>query len=56
MSDFFLVLAFAWIPFAGAALFALTAAPLGALLSLRDEVLLGLALPPVGAAAIVTAV
>lgn len=56
MSSFFQVLAFAWIPFAGAALFALTAAPLGALLSLRDEILLGVALPPVGAAAIVTAV
>lgn len=53
MSDFLTVLQFAWVPFVGAAFFSLTAAPLGALLSLRDEILLGLALPPVGAAAIV---
>ena len=56
MSDFITVLQFTWIPFAGALFFSLTAAPLGALLSLRDEILLGLALPPVGAAAIVLAV
>ena len=56
MSDFFAVLAFSWIPFAGAAIYSVTAAPLGAVLSLRDEILLGLALPPVGAAAIVFAV
>lgn len=56
MSDFLIVLMFTWIPFVGAATFALTAAPLGALLVLRDEILLGLALPPVGAAAIVFAV
>ena len=53
MADFWLVLQFSWVPFAGAACYALTAAPLGAALSLRDEILLGLALPPVGAAAIV---
>jgi ABC-type Mn2+/Zn2+ transport system permease subunit len=40
----------------GAFAFSLTAAPLGALLSLRDEILLGIALPPVGSAAIVAAV
>jgi ABC-type Mn2+/Zn2+ transport system permease subunit len=56
VSDFLAVLAFVWIPFAGAAAFSLTAAPLGAVLSLRDEILLGLALPPVGTAAIVAAV
>lgn len=56
MSDFLSVLEFSWIPFAGAAIYSLTAAPLGAVLSLRDEILLGLALPPVGAAAIVFAV
>jgi len=56
MSDFIAVLMFSWVPFAGAATFALTAAPLGALLVMRDEILLGLALPPVGAAAIVLAV
>ncbi len=56
MSDFLAVLEFSWIPFAGAAIYSITAAPLGAALSLRDEILLGLALPPVGAAAIVFAV
>ncbi len=56
MSDFLTVLHFTWIPFVGALFFSTTAAPLGALLSLRDEILLGLALPPVGAAAIVLAV
>jgi ABC-type Mn2+/Zn2+ transport system permease subunit len=56
MSDFLAILSFSWIPLVGAFSFALTAAPLGAILSLRDEILLGLALPPVGAAAIVTAV
>lgn len=56
MSDLLAVLAFSWIPLVGAFSFALAAAPLGAVLSLRDEILLGLALPPVGAAAIVIAV
>ena len=56
MADFWIVLQFSWIPFVGAAIYALTAAPLGSVLSLRDEILLGLALPPVGAAAIVFAV
>lgn len=56
MSEFLTILSFSWIPLAGAMTFALPAAPLGAILSLRDEILLGLALPPVGAAAIVTAV
>lgn len=56
MSDFLAVLEFSWIPFAGAAIYSVTAAPLGAVLSLRDEILLGLALPPVGAAAVVFAV
>lgn len=56
MSDFLIVLQFSWIPFAGAAIYSLIAAPLGSVLSLRDEILLGLALPPVGAAAIVFAV
>ncbi len=56
MSEFLQVLAFSWIPFVGALAFALTAAPLGAVLSLRDEILLGLALPPVGTASIVIAV
>jgi len=56
MSDFLAVLEFSWIPFTGAAIYSMTAAPLGAALSLRDEILLGLALPPVGAAAIVFAV
>ncbi len=56
MSDFLAVLSFSWIPLVGALSFALTAAPLGAILSLRDEILLGLALPPAGAAAIVSAV
>ncbi len=56
MSDFLLVLQFSWVPFAGAAIYSIIAAPLGAVLSIRDEILLGLALPPVGAAAIVLAV
>lgn len=56
MSDFLAVLAFTWIPLAGAFAFSLTATPLGGLLSLRDEILLGVALPPVGSAAIVGAV
>ncbi len=56
MSDFLMVLQFSWIPFVGAAIYSVTAAPLGAFLALRDEILLGLALPPVGAAAIVFAV
>lgn len=56
MSDILLILAFTWIPFAGALSFSVAAAPLGAMLSLRDEILLGLALPPVGTAAIVAAV
>ncbi len=56
MSDLLIILQFTWIPFAGAAVYSLTAAPLGAVLSLRDEILLGLALPPVGAAAIVFSV
>jgi len=56
MNEFLQALSFSWIPLAGAVSFALTAAPLGSLLSLRDEILLGLALPPVGTAAIVAAV
>ncbi len=56
MSEFLNVLAFSWIPFACAVIFALTASPLGAILSLRDEIMLGIALAPVGTAAIVTAV
>ncbi len=56
MSEFVAVLAFSWIPLAGALAFSLTAAPLGATLSLRDEILLGLALPPIGSAAVVGAV
>jgi ABC-type Mn2+/Zn2+ transport system permease subunit len=56
MNDFLAVLEFTWVPLVGAAAFSLTVAPLGALLSLRDEILLGLALPPVGTAAIVIGV
>ncbi len=56
MTDFFAILAFTWIPLVGALTFSAAAAPLGAMLSLRDEILLGLALPPVGTAAIVAAV
>jgi ABC-type Mn2+/Zn2+ transport system permease subunit len=56
MSDFLTVLLFSWIPFAGALAYSLTAAPLGAMLSLRGEILLGVALPPVGSAAIVLAI
>ncbi len=56
MTDFVAILAFTWIPLVGAVTFSAAAAPLGAMLSLRDEILLGLALPPVGTAAIVTAV
>jgi ABC-type Mn2+/Zn2+ transport system permease subunit len=56
MTDFWMILSFSWIPFAGAICFAVAAAPLGSILSLRDEILLGLALPPVGTAMVVAAV
>ncbi|MCP4550305.1 MAG: hypothetical protein GY835_27915 [bacterium] len=56
MSDLLAILAFSWMPLAGALALGLTAPPLGAVLSLRDEILLGLALPPVGTAAVVAAV
>jgi ABC-type Mn2+/Zn2+ transport system permease subunit len=56
LESFLAVLAFTWIPLVGAFAFSLTATPLGALLSLRDEILLGVALPPVGAAAVVAVV
>ncbi|UCH82639.1 MAG: metal ABC transporter permease [Candidatus Latescibacterota bacterium] len=56
MSDLVAILVFTWVPLVGAFAFSLTATPLGALLSLRDEILLGVALPPVGSAAIVASV
>lgn len=52
MSEFFFTLSFALIPLLAAVTFAFVAPPLGATLSLRNEILLGIALPPVGAAVI----
>ncbi len=50
MADFIAVLAFSAVPFAAAILFALLLPPLGAGLHLRNESLLGIALPPAGSA------
>lgn len=52
MADLWNTLSFSAVPMAVALLFALLAPPLGATLYLRHEVLLGIALPPAGSAAI----
>ncbi len=52
MSEYFFTLSFALIPLMTAINFAVVAPPLGATLSLRNEILLGIALPPVGSAVI----
>ena len=52
MDEFLFTLSFAFIPLVTAVAFALVAPPLGATLSLRNEILLGIALPPVGSAVI----
>lgn len=52
MSEYLFTLSFVLIPLCTAVTFAVVAPPLGATLSLRNEVLLGIALPPVGAAVI----
>ncbi|MFH1761598.1 MAG: metal ABC transporter permease [bacterium] len=56
MDNFLMVLSFSWLPFCTALLFSITTPPLGASLYLRNEVLLGLALPPVGSASVALAV
>jgi len=50
MTDFLAVLSFAAVPFIASLLFAVVLPPLGAGLHLRNESLLGIALPPVGTA------
>lgn len=52
MSEYLFTLSFVFIPLCTAVTFAVVAPPLGATLSLRNEILLGIALPPVGAAVI----
>lgn len=52
MDEFLFTLSFAIIPLVTAVAFAFVAAPLGATLSLRNEILLGIALPPVGSSVI----
>lgn len=52
MDEFLFTLSFAFIPLVTAVAFACIAPPLGATLSLRNEILLGIALPPVGSAVI----
>lgn len=52
MNEFLFTLSFVFIPLVTAVTFALVAPPLGATLSLRNEILLGIALPPVGSAVI----
>ena len=52
MDEFLLTLSFVLPPFVTAVAFAFVAPPLGATLSLRNEILLGIALPPVGSAVI----
>lgn len=52
MDEFLLTLSFVFAPFVTAVTFAFVTPPLGATLSLRNEILLGIALPPVGSAVI----
>ncbi len=52
MNEYLFTLSFALIPLLTAITFAVVAPPLGATLSLRNEILLGIALPPVGSAVI----
>ncbi len=52
MNEYWFTLSFALIPLLTAVTFAVVAPPLGATLSLRNEILLGIALPPVGSAVI----
>jgi ABC-type Mn2+/Zn2+ transport system permease subunit len=56
MNEFLFTLSFSLIPLSAACIFSLIAPPLGATLSLRNEILLGIALPPVGSAIIAGAV
>ncbi len=55
MSEYFFTLSFVLIPLYTAVTFAFVAPPLGGTLSLRNEILLGIALPPVGSAVIACA-
>ncbi len=52
MDNFYLLLSFSAIPFSTALIFAFLAPPLGATLSLRDEIVSAIALPPAGTAII----
>ncbi len=56
MSEFFFTLSFFIFPLLTVCTFAIIAPPLGATLSLRNEILLGIALPPVGSAIIAGAI
>ncbi len=56
MDEFLFTLSFSIIPLLTACIFSIMAPPLGATLSLRNEILLGIALPPVGSAVIAGAV
>ncbi len=56
MDEFLFTLSFSIVPLITVNLFALVAPPLGATLSLRNEILLGIALPPVGSAVIAGAI
>ena len=56
MSEFWLTLSFSLIPLLTAFTFSVITPPLGATLSLRNEILLGIALPPVGSAVIAAAI
>jgi ABC-type Mn2+/Zn2+ transport system permease subunit len=55
MTDFLAVLSFAAVPLIAALLFAVVLPPLGAALHLRNESLLGIALPPAGTALLAVA-
>jgi zinc transport system permease protein len=56
MHNFLMTLSFSIIPLITVAIFSLITPPFGATLSLRNEILLGIALPPVGSAIIAAAV
>ena len=56
MHDFMVTLSFSFIPLCTAVVFSIITPPFGATLSLRNEILLGIALPPAGSAIIAGAV
>jgi ABC-type Mn2+/Zn2+ transport system permease subunit len=56
MAEFLSVLSFSMVPLVMLLLFSIITPPLGATLSLRNEILLGIALPPMGSAIIAAAI